>query len=55
VSDFFIDNKFSLIQKEQTWLLLSADEIVWVVGYRIDNRYRITENTQEVFEIKLAV
>ena len=55
VSDFFIDNKFSLIQKEQTWLLLSADEIVWVVGCRIDNRYRITENTQEVFEIKLAV
>lgn len=55
VSDFFIDNKFSLIQKEQTWLLLSADEIVWVVGCRIDNRYKITENTQEVFEIKLAV
>jgi len=53
LSDFFIDNKFSLVEKEQSWLLISNDEIVWIVGYRLDNRYRVTDKTKEVLEIRL--
>lgn len=53
ISDFFIDNKFSILEKEQTWLLTSGNEIVWVVGYRPDNRYRITENTKTVIQFSL--
>lgn len=52
VSDFFIDNKLSLSLKEQTLLLLSGNDIVWILGYRIDNRYRVTEKTKEILEIK---
>lgn len=50
LSDFFINNKFSLIDKEQTWLLVSDDEIVWIVGYRMDNRFKVTVDTKEVLE-----
>jgi tRNA(Ile)-lysidine synthase len=50
VSDFFIDNKLSLIEKEQSWLLISGNDIVWIVGQRMDNRFRVTEETKEVVE-----
>ncbi len=50
VSDFFIDNKLSLIEKEQSWLLVSDNEIVWIVGRRMDNRFRVTDETKEVVE-----
>jgi len=53
LSDFFIDNKFSLQEKEQTWLLVSGNDIVWIVGKRVDNRFRVTNNTSEVIEFYL--
>lgn len=48
LSDYFSDHKFSRIEKERTWLLCSGDTIVWVVGERIDNRFRIGESTKRV-------
>lgn len=53
VSDFFIDQKLNLKQKEDTWLLTSGEHIVWIMGYRIDNRFKITPSTSKVFEIAL--
>lgn len=49
VSDFFVDQKLSLIEKEQTWLLCSGEDIVWVVGYRIDDRYKLTNKSRRGF------
>jgi len=51
LSDFFINQKLSLADKEKTWLVLSGDDIVWVIGKRIDNRFRITPKTKRAFVI----
>jgi tRNA(Ile)-lysidine synthase len=52
LSDFFADNKYSLHDKQQTWLLCSNNNIIWVLGKRIDNRYRVTANTTKALIIK---
>jgi tRNA(Ile)-lysidine synthase len=53
LSDFFIDNKLSLLQKEKSWLLVTGNEIIWIVGQRMDNRFRITEKTSEIVEFEI--
>jgi len=53
VSDFFIDNKLSLFEKEHSWILVSNNEIVWIVGQRLDNRFCVTNETMEVVEFKI--
>ena len=51
ISDFFINAKLSRLEKEQSWLLVSGRDIVWVIGQRMDNRYRISKETKEVLEL----
>lgn len=46
LSDYFSDRKFSRIQKDQTWLLCNGSDIIWIVGERIDERYRIKNTTK---------
>jgi tRNA(Ile)-lysidine synthase len=53
ISDFFIDNKLSRLEKEKTWLLLSGDEVVWIIGQRTDNRFKVTKFTNEVIELQV--
>ena len=53
ISDFFIDEKLSLPEKEQTWILYSNNKVVWIIGQRIDQRFRITPKTQEVLLVRL--
>ena len=53
LSKFFKDEKFSLIEKENTWLLCSENDIVWIVGKRADNRFKVSRNTQNILKISL--
>ncbi len=53
VSDFFIDRQFSILQKEQAWLLLSDEEIVWIIGERSDNRFRIDAETRKIMILEV--
>lgn len=52
LSDYFSDHKFSRVRKERTWLLCSGETILWVVGERTDDRFRVEESTKRMLVIK---
>ena len=52
LSDFFIDLKLNQFEKENTWLLISGDNIIWVIDQRIDNRYKVTSKTKRILKIE---
>lgn len=53
LSDFFIDLKLPVFEKEKVWILTSAEQIVWICGIRIDDRYKICHDTQRVLQITM--
>lgn len=52
ISDYMTDRKFSLAQKERQWVLCSGEKIVWLIGERIDNRFRINKETKNILLLK---
>ncbi|WP_310994196.1 tRNA lysidine(34) synthetase TilS [Aequorivita marina] len=54
LSKFFKDEKIPLTEKNKIWLLLSEDKIVWIIGYRMDDRFKITRNTNKILKIELT-
>jgi tRNA(Ile)-lysidine synthase len=53
LSDYFTDEKFSAARKLQTWLLVSAGQIAWVIGHRPDDRFKITPDTKTIYRVRL--
>lgn len=51
LSDFLIDTKVPLNLKDRIWLLTSNSSIVWIIGHRIDNRFKITDKTEHILQI----
>jgi len=51
LSDFLTDLKVPLPDKQNTWVITSGSDIVWVVGHRIDDRYKVTAQTKEIFKM----
>lgn len=53
VSKFFKDEKLSIIEKENAWILCSGSEIVWIIGLRQDERFKISNTTKTILQIDL--
>ena len=53
VSKLFKDEKLSLIEKENVWLLCSESQVVWVVGIRQDERFKIDSKTKKILKIAI--
>ncbi|NAS13061.1 tRNA lysidine(34) synthetase TilS [Flavobacteriaceae bacterium R33] len=51
VSKFFKDEKMDIIAKEKQWLLCSGDDIVWILGRRADDRFKVTDATGHILKI----
>jgi tRNA(Ile)-lysidine synthase len=55
LSDYFVDNKLSIDEKERFYLLTSGEDIIWVTGMRSDHRYRLTDLTKKVLVVELEL
>ena len=53
LKEFFIDHKIPKFERPRIPLLTSGEMIAWVVGYRIDERVKVTEKTQRVLKVKV--
>jgi tRNA(Ile)-lysidine synthase len=53
LSDFFADEKINRFERENCRLLLSGEEIIWVVGHRASNRFRVTGKTKNILQIRV--
>jgi len=53
LSKFFKDEKIDVFSKENQWLLCSDNSIVWVVGRRADDRFKVTEKTSQILKFEL--
>ncbi|MDG2433803.1 tRNA lysidine(34) synthetase TilS [Flavobacterium sp.] len=53
LSKFFKDEKLSVVAKENIWILWSANAIVWVVGLRQDERFKIENNTENILKLEI--
>lgn len=54
LSKFFKDEKLSLLEKERIYILYNKDEVVWIIGMRMDNRYKVTEKTKRILKMKYS-
>jgi tRNA(Ile)-lysidine synthase len=54
LSDFLIDSKISVSEKANVTVLESSGQIIWVVGYRIDNRFKVTAQTKRTLIVSLS-
>ncbi len=55
LSDFFIDNKLSISDKEKVRIMEVDGSIAWIVGHRIDERFRVTDQTRKILTLTLRV
>lgn len=54
VSKFYKDEKIDVLSKEKIWLLCSGDAIVWIVGKRADDRFKVTSDTKTILKFELS-
>jgi tRNA(Ile)-lysidine synthase len=53
VSDFFIDLKINIRIKKETPLVCKGDQIIWIAGYRLDDRFKISATTRRVYRLQM--
>ena len=54
ISDFLIDEKIPVNLKPQVKVVISDKSIVWVIGHRLDNRFKVTDKTEKVLEVRVG-
>lgn len=53
LSKYFKDEKLSLLDKENVWVLCSGDDIVWIINRRADDRFKVNDATKQILKIEL--
>lgn len=55
LSNYFTDAKIPFFEKQRIWLLLSSEKVMWLVGKRTDDRFKVTPETKTVLKITVAI
>ncbi len=55
VSDFLTNAKINVVDKRKVLVLCSGDEVLWVIGYRIHNGYKVTQQTESIMRVTIAL
>ena len=55
IARFLIDKKLSTTQKENVWIIESNQKIIWVVGQRIDNRFKVLPSTKAILQLSFCL
>ena len=53
LSKYFKDEKFNALEKESQWLLFSGDNLVWVIGHRADERFKVRPDSNSILRFSL--
>ncbi len=53
ISDFLTDKKINAFEKENQWVAVCGEDIIWVIGHRSDNRYSVTSQTKRILQLKI--
>ena len=53
LSDFFIDEKFSRFKKDKCFIMCSDEKVMWIIGHRMDDRFKITNKTKKAYIAEL--
>jgi len=53
LQDFFVDEKIPREERDRTPILISGNDIIWIAGYRADERFRVTEKTEHILRIEI--
>ena len=54
LSDYFIDNKISITERDKSYVVISKNEIIWVVGFRISDDFKLTSDTKKIYQIMIC-
>lgn len=54
LSDFFKDQKLSLFEKEAVWILANKEQIIWIIGHRMDDRCRVGEHEKKLIKMTMG-
>ncbi len=53
IQDFFVDAKVPRDERDRIPLIVSGEDVVWIVGYRADERFKVTENTKRIIKLEI--
>ena len=53
LQDYMIDLKIPKEMRDQVWLLADDQHVIWVLGYRISQEYKVSENTKRILQVQL--
>ena len=54
LSDFFIDLKLGTSQKNEIPIVCKGTQIIWIAGYRLDDRFKISDKTKKVYKLEIT-